>query len=472
MRVELHLLDLPAPRLTETLLRGPSATLQKISHRNRNRFEQSTETKQFKNRKEDLMRRLQRRSTTGDSFEQATDVVGRERLLLSLYLEYCGRTDSNWLPPFNTEIARSLLGVAGENWHKGRRRQVALLFFTRFDQLAALPFLCTRLAEAYAPPEPSESGPARTWHEQRSTVFDPAGPENIAKKIKREESFSQLMERFGVPNDGRFVEKLRQVFLLNEIKTAPLGKETSVFAEIETLKNERVSGNLLMGAAALKIMVQRVAKEGGRKWCGDWPRWITGFGCDPRYGRASAEGAKWWGWATDTELRLAQQGITGLTLRFFIKFLRNSLSGTEMESQFTIRSRFLLALFEAGKIQHARLLLNGPAYQRLDRKYRDPWTVALLRGTTDQTNIVCLRCTDDIYIIEGTHTFGLRMFHRNFPIDGFWERPSKAYQDKNLRISPVDCPVFLRHRQSGNWVNKFFDELHAKFHVEWSDVSI
>jgi hypothetical protein len=473
MRVDFHLPDLPVPRLTEALLRESSTILQEIARRNRDRFEQGTETPPFKNRKEELIQRLRRRVITGESFEEVSDVVGRERLLLSIYLGYLGRADArDWLPPFDNVLARSLLGNLGADWHAGRRQQVTLLFFMHFDQLPSLNFLCARLIEAYVTVRPHDRGPTQIWHEKRETLFNPASPENIAKQLRNAETLSTVMERYAIPNNGRLAEKLRQIFLLNAIKVAPFGIETPAFTEVEELRKQRASESMLMGAAALKIMVQRVATEGGRSWSDEWPRWITRFGCDPRYGRASAEGAKWWGWATDSELRLAQQGITGLTLEFFIGFLEDSLRGTEREGQFALRSRFLLALHKAKKIQQARLVLNWSSLQRLDRKHRNPYSVAHLSATMDQTSIVCLSCTDDIYVIEGTHNFGLRMFHRSFPVDGFWERPAKTYQDRDLRISPANCPVFLVHSQSGNWVKKFFDELRTKFHVEWDDVDL
>jgi hypothetical protein len=280
------------------------------------------------------------------------------------------------------------------------------------------------------------------------------------------------MERFAVPSDGRFAECLRQVFLLNAVRDCPLGEEIPALAEIESLKSERASLAQPMGAAALQIMVQRVANEGGRKWSGDWSKWITKLGCDPRHGRATAEGAKWWGWATDDELRLAQQGTTGLTLRFFIDFLRKSLQGTDKEPQFKLRACFLMELFESGKIQSARLALNWSAYQHLDKKYRDVWSVAHLSATTDDTSMICLKCVDDIFVIEGTHSFGLRMFHQHFPIRDFWENPKQRYQDQELRITPVDCPVFLPHDHGGRWVRKFFGFLRNQFHVEWDNVPI
>ena len=114
--------------------------------------------------------------------------------------------------------------------------------------------------------------------------------------------------------------------------------------------------------------------------------------------------------------------------------------------------------------------MNWATYEHLDRKYRDVWSVSHLSQTTDDTSMICLKCVDDIFVIEGTHSFGLRMFHQKFPIRGFWESPKQAYQDRELRISPGECPVFLRHDQGGKWVNGFFSNLRNRFHVEWHDV--
>lgn len=465
--------ELPALRIDAIQLAGVIGTVQAITARNLAKATPGGEPKPLKDRKEKMKRRLIERGNAG-TFEQATNEDGRERILLSLYLEYAARSDADWLDKFDENIASSVLGSNGREWHAGRRRQVTQLFFTHFDQLptSGLSLLCALLVDAYDSMESEGQGPAAKWRQHRKLVFSPAGHQGVAGSAGANETLPLLMERFGIPIDGRFAECLRQVFLLNAVSVCLLGKEIPALAEIELLKTERASVSQLMGAAALQIMVKRVANEGGRKWSGEWSNWITRLGCDPRHGRATAEGAKWWGWATDDELRLAQQGITGLTLRFFIEFLRRSLQGTEKEPQFALRARFLLGLFESGKIQSARLALNWSAYQHLDRKYRDVWTVSHLSATTDETSMICLKCIDDIFVIEGTHSFGLRMFHQTFPIPGFWERPKQTYQDRDLRISPGDCPVFLRHDQGGNWVTGFFRHLRTRFHIEWNDVRI
>lgn len=473
MRLDFRFKELAMPRIDAFQIAGAVRTLESITARNLARATSGGEPRQLKDRKEKMRRRLMERNGNL-TFEQATQEVGRERILLSLYLEYAGRSDATWLPKFDERIASSVLGTNGESWHAGRRRQAAQLFFTHFDQLPAsgLSHLCRLLAGVFGSVEIGGHEPTAKWQRNRKLIFSPAGHLGVAGVAGTNEPLLLLMERFGIPNNGRFAECLRQVFLLNAVRGCPLGKEIPALAEIEALKRERASVSQLMGAAALQIMVQRVAKEGGRKWRGGWPDWITRLGCDPRYGRATAEGAKWWGWATDDELRLAQQGITGLTLAFFIDYLRRSLHGTEKEPQFTLRAQFLRCLFESGKIQSARLALNWAAYQRLDQKYRDVWTVAHLSATTDETSMICLKCVDDIFVIEGTHSFGLRMFHQTFPIADFWEQPKQTYQDRELRISREECDAFLPHDQGGKWVYRFFQHLRTRFHIEWGDVRL
>lgn len=471
MYLDLTLKQLPSLQLDDAILSKPTKTLQKIIKINNQRFEQDYESKNFKNRKKELIVKLKNRKIRGESFEKASDVVGRQRLLLSLYIEHYGNSDSKWLPLFDKKVALSILGKDGTGYHIGRRRQVAVLFFTHFDRLTAITIVCSRLIESFLTDKAGESSDKRIriWHQNRKLLFTVNGPANIANQAKKSENLTALINRFEIPKQGRFSERLRQIFLLNKIKSAKIGQEVPAFAEIENLREEQASGHLLMGAAALKILIQRITMENNGNWTGSWPKWITRFGCDPRYGRRTAEGTKWWGWATTSELRLAMQGITGLTLRFFIKFLENSLKGTSRESQFDLRARFLMSIYESQKIITARLALNWNDYHRLDPKYRNPMSVSKLSSTTAQTSMICLQCIDDIFIIEGTHTFGLRAFHRQFPIKGFWEFPRDTYEDSEFRLSPANCPIFIRHVKSGTWVKKFYTEIRSEFHIEWTN---
>lgn len=452
--------DLRLPKLSEALLKRPLNRLRQIQERNEAKWGAAGSSKIFNNRKEKLRKRLQ--AAVCPRLEltkiQSTE-VGWQRLLLSLYVESHGQ---DWLPTFDDEVATVILGTDASAWNTSRRRQATLLFFERFDSLSALSFLADQLRKAYGVNVSAISGVGAIWASARSSIFHPDGPQRIAAKAAPSEKWEQLRERFGVPDKGKFSENLRQVYLLETLQRCALGDEPEVLQEIEKCRSESALDSLSLGAAALRILVLRVENEGRRQWPEGWRGWLVRLGCDPRMGRYSAEGAKWWGWATDSQWNLAVQGIIGLSLKFFFKFLDGTVSAHQWEE----RREFLETLFEEGKILDARLVLNAQCLQRLPPKMRDKWNTASLTSTTEDTCIIALLCSDDVSILEGTHTYGLRAFLRDFPVKGFWERVRQQYADSELRISPQRCPVFVAH--NGDWVGKFYRSLRRTLHIEWS----
>jgi hypothetical protein len=462
MHLDLKLPDLPrlSLSLSETLLRRPLANLLKIKTRNEERWGAGGGSRIFENRKEKLRKRLQGAiSPTKELKKIQSTEVGWQRLLMSLFIESHGQ---DWLPAFDDGVAPTVLGNDGTAWNASRRRQAAILFFERFDSLPALPFLATQLRSAFASHSTASGDKAEAWARERNIIFQPNGHERAAKAAKKGEALQQLMERYAIPATGAYAVKLRQVFLLETLQRCPLGEEPTVLREIETDRDKVAIDSLPLGAAALRILVSRVGEEGGRKWPKEWRKWLVRLGCDPRMGRHTAEGAKWWGWATSSQWNLAVQGIIGLSLKIFFDFL----DGTVSVHQWEERRQFLEACFNSGKILDARLVLNSRCMQRLPAKMRDRWNTASLNSTTEDTCIIALRCTDDIYLLEGTHSYALRAFHRSFPVKGFWERSTQNYTDAGLRIHENFCPVYVRHM--GDWASKFYNQLQSKFHVEWA----
>lgn len=460
MRLDLKLPDLPRPSLSDALLRRPLADLIKIKTRNEERWGAGAGSRIFENRKEKLRNRLKGAVNPKRELEKikATE-VGWQRLLLSLYIESNGQ---DWLPAFDDHIASDVLGSDGAAWTASRRRQAANLFFERFDTVPALSYLATQLRSAFENRSAAYGANEVAWKRYRKEIFQTDGHGRVAQAAKKSESLQQLMERHVVPTKGVFSIKLRQVYLLESLQRCTLGEEPDVLHEIEKDREKPAVDALPLGAAALRILMSRVEAEAGRKWPKEWRKWLVRLGCDPRMGRHTAEGAKWWGWATSSQWNLAVQGIIGLSLKIFFDFL----DGTVSVHQWEERREFLEACFDADKIIDARLVLNARCMQRLPAKMREKWNTASLSSTTEDTCIIALRCTDDIYLLEGTHSYALRAFHRTFPVKGFWERDRQQYADSELRISPRECPVFVRH--SGDWVWNLLYELRSKFHVEWS----
>jgi len=462
MRLELTTLNVSTPSLGGSILKRPLTSLNGIKKRNEERWGTSKGSPLFENRKERLRQRLQDARNPLKEIKkiQATE-VGWQRLLISLYVESYGQ---DWLPPFDNHLAVEMFGPDGARWNPSRRRQASQLFFQRFDELPALRFLARQLRSAFDSGKSERGRNAGVWVRVRNTIFQSDGPQQIAASAAEGETLADLMISHGVPEKGQFSEKLRQVYLLETLQRCSYGSEPTVLDEIENEREKVAIDSLKLGEAALRILITRVESEGRRQWPDGWRNWIVRLGCDPRMGRHNAEDAKWWGWATQSQRNLAIQGIIGLSLQFFFDFL----DGTVSVHQWEERREFLQDLFNSGKICDARLVLNQQCMKSLPTKMRDKWNTASLRSTTEDACIISLHCINDIYILEETHSYGLRAFHRTFPVKGFWERSRSEYRDNELRISPSNCPVFIRH--SGDWVRNFHNKLRRTFHPEWSNI--
>ena len=470
MLLELRLREIPAPRVSTLQLDAAVWTLQRITNR-----KEAGESKHFKNLKEELKERLMnpKRAAT---FEQTTAVVGRERLLLSLYLEHTGRSDTAWwLLPFDKTIAESVLGTDGAEWHSGRRRQAVQLFFTHFDALPALDELCYRLLESFADSESHTSSAVNVWHQKPATIFAIDGPQKVASAAYKGETLTELMARFALPKEGRFSARLKESFLLTRLESVELGQGQEILAELETIRNLPYQGGVPLGAAALRILIRRVLKAGG-DWKGDWPDWILRLGCDPAIPATSEIFGKWWGcWhPTREELDCAQRAVNRQTIEYFIQFLEQSLRGSPGQDQFEARAGFLRWLDDTRKIRRFKLLLHPRAYVALPNAYRQQrHRVAQIEGSGQGTSVIVMECTNDIWIVEGTHIFAIRAFKHDFPvIEVFSEnRRSYGYLSFTQGAMHRDTCSGIWKPHMGNWLHDLLWQIQYKFRVEWFDRS-
>ncbi len=428
-------------------------------------------------REEEMIQRLKNRRPH-ESFAQVTQGVGRERILLSLYTQFTGQKAADWLPPFNSEVASSVLGARGGEWHPARRRQASQLFFTHLDRLPALGMLCDRLRESHDCVGSDASEELAMRHKHRLDLFTPNGPDHLAKATQLGETLIELMDRFAIPREvggvqlsGRFAERLKECFLLSRLKAVELGGGQEILKEIQAMRDVPYQPGVPMGAAALRILTQRTLAAGGT-WKDDWADWLLKLGSDPALPN-SAEFRKWWScWnPTPTELECARRGLNRKTLEYFIRFLEASLSGTDAQDQFTRRSAFLRWLDESGKIRQFKLLLHPNAFEALPREYRQHRNrVARLDGSHTGASVIVFQCVDDVWIVEGTHSFAIRMFRGNFPVAEALAEARARYdyavftQGRMHKDAVEEIGIYKRHQ--GDWETGLLWKMQWAFRIE------
>jgi type 1 glutamine amidotransferase len=154
-----------------------------------------------------------------------------------------------------------------------------------------------------------------------------------------------------------------------------------------------------------------------------------------------------------------------MSLEEFIRLLEESLDGTPQGYQFPERRKFLEQLFRSGMVIDARLVIPNQMRSKIEKTtlqaIQPSWIVE-----NQNTSFVCLRCIDDVFIIEGTHNFALRGFvgAHSFPIRGYWDAGPRAYRGVDFRVARISCPIWEPHQ--GAWVEKFLNKLRYR-HIEW-----
>lgn len=411
----------------------------------------------------------------GQSFEECTNGRRREWLLLSLYLNDLGSEESRaWLPPLDNNVAVSILGEDPRGLKKHLRRLVTQLYFTHYgrERLPGLESLCWMLELAWRSASRENLDPiSRVWAEHADILFAMDAPDKVAERWKPGMSVHELADTFQIHQGGLFRERLLESLILSRLRRIPLASNDHELNDLVISEKERkLNSTLSLGAEAVQILVHRSQIENSSMVPENWSEQLVTYACDPRIPNTEMQ-QRWWGWATSSEKDVAIRALSKLSLQAFIKLLEQSLRGTNAEHQFPERSRMLLNLFKIGKVIDARLIVHRDLNYRLDARTKNVLRPSWVGGGPQHTSFICLRCTDDVFLIEGTHSFALRGFvgPDSFPVNGFWNSTPKGYHDSEFRVTEAKCPIYQRHH-TGDWIWDFVYQLRQR-QIEWRGLS-
>ncbi len=409
-----------------------------------------------------------------ESFEGYTAVRRRESLLLSLYLiDLASDSDRNQLPAFDERVANSILGGSESSIKRHIRRLATQLYFVHYceDRLPCLQWLSCRLQSSWKSEDAIQNSDpvSKSISAHADILFESQAPARVAEQWIQGESIEDLATRFSIPVDSLFNDRLTEEVILSRLRRA---SHTTIDTELDELvinsKERRLRSGHPLGAEAVKILIERSVNECQRRVPESWREQLVAYACDPRIPNAS-EQAKWWSWATQATKDVAIQALSELTLQQFIVLLERSLKGTPTAHQFPERKRVLLKLFELGKVIEARLVVHQALYHGMGARTREVLRPSRIRDGQDNPSFVCLRCTDEVFLIEGTHNFALRGFigRDSFPIRSFWSTEPKNYYDHQLRVQKARCDIYQVHQ--GDWAWSLTYQLR-RHHIEWRSI--
>lgn len=425
----------------------------------------------------DILRERFRDATMqGKSFDWATDVKRKQWALLKLYLtDLDEKSADDYLPEFNENLVVWALGSDKGRVKKHLLRLATYIFFTHFasEHLKCLKMLAAKLQESWQALSSARLAPdARVWSQDAERLFLVDGPVKVAKAWEPGIDVDALIDSYQIPEGSSFHECVLELVLLHRLRTTSLQEPDEELAEQLGKQKERImqtGSKGRLGAAAVKILVERSMKEGLFEVPDAWKEEIVHLACDPRTPN-SQEQAKWWGWASQQEKDVAIRSMAKLTIEKFIRLLELSLKGTANEHQFPARKRFLLNLFKLGKVIDARLVMGPNLKDAIDSKTRKSLSPGWIQGGGDRDrSYICLRCIDEVMLVEGTHSFALRGYVglSSFPIQRFWENSSRSFSQDDFVVPKWRCTtdVYQIHHQ-GDWVYGVVSQLR-EYHIDW-----
>jgi hypothetical protein len=418
-----------------------------------------------------LRKQLRAGFKAGRSFDSSTDVPRRSNLLLWVYLEDLASDETKRrIYPFTEEVAISILGSSSGHLRPDLRRLATLLYFSHFgeDRIPGLNWLANRLRDAWQHADPQKLDDAGlTWHSRASLLFYEDAPRKVARRWQNNVTVSQLAQHFSIPEASLFHRQLYEEVILKRVEDLPASATDTDLNQLVVAEKERiVRGGRTLGSLAVEILINRSINEFRSVVPKNWARILVHYACDPRTPSKEAR-HRWWGWAITYKRDMAIRALSWMSLEEFIKLLEDSLTKESERRQFPKRRDLLIKLFDKGLVIEARLVLPSRMRTQLHRNTIEAIQPSWHSGD-ENTSIVCLRCTDDVFLIEGTHSFSLRGFigPDSFPVRRYWDTEPRFYHHTDFRVQESRCTVYQRH-QGDYWVENFLNQLRRR-HVEWN----
>jgi hypothetical protein len=404
-------------------------------------------------------------------FVQYTNFPRRETTLLHLYCNDLHEDEKRkLLPPFDEIVGLSLLGGKKS---KVKLDQATRLFLTHFgeERIPCLSWLANWLRvswkKEYLEKQTGEISPYIT---EAETLFNVDAPQKVAQKRLKNETVEELALRLKIPDDSEFKKRLFNEIVLFRLKTT---SQNSVEPDLQQLivhsKEKKLGTGYDLGAEAVKIFIRRTINECGGKVPPSWRDLLVSFACDPRTLDRVAL-SRWWGWATNQEKQVACNALIQWGLDEFLDQLSKSL--LDDREQFEHRKDILRSIVYTGRAIDFRLVVSVDVFCALGDKIKKSLSPKIVKGDKNTISFICLKCIDDVFLIEGSSKFALRGFigEKKFPISNLWNNSDTEFS-KSIFITPEKkCNIYVKHLgDPKKWKWNFIQQLRSN-NIEWRNL--
>lgn len=320
--------------------------------------------------------------------------------------------------------------------------QLIRAFFSRFDVVAKnerlsdwAEFLRQQLSLLSIS---KDGGELAVYKDNATILFHPTGPANVVKYTQEKDiDFDNAIKELALSaySDSRFLTLCRYQYYLDTLKDIELGEDHEVLAEIvkKEVAEAPYSETRQLGHVALEILIDRAS---GSVISQAWQNTILTIAGDPRVPNTSRNYQRWWQILGEDRQAVVRGWLSRFDLRLFLEVLEQSArEGGEydIDRMFQPRKKFLEGMLGLGIVTDSRLFLSNMAEQYLLRNYKKSELPEYARIKTGQTSMIYVNLENKIHMVEGSHSFKIKVFKRLPSKPPITDYGVKLFTDSGLR---------------------------------------
>jgi len=307
----------------------------------------------------------------------------------------------------------------------------------------------------------------------RELIFSTYGPSRIVRQAQEENiDFDMVLDKYSLVgfSDARFTQLCRYQYYLQTLKSLNVGEDHSVLSEIvkRDVVNSPYTANKQLGHEILEILIDR---SGTDSISSSWQRAVLEIAGDPRVPKSAAKYQQWWSLLGDNRIAKVRGWLSSFDLKLFLEFLEQSAKesgNADMERMFGDRKIFMEGLLAQGLVTDSRLFLSKSAQMYLKKSYRKEELPAYARLNGTQTSVIYLNLSGRVRMIEGSHSFKLKLMDKLPSALGIDDYSVSTFDDSKLRTSPG----WSYQREYGNYSGNGFVEFAHHTQLSWQHRAI
>lgn len=342
--------------------------------------------------------------------------------------------------------------------------QLINAYFFRFNSLNATSIRAFRelIEEAYKS-KTLHTGDGFLSEIQRNITWlvQPLAPQEVAERAKLNNvPLENYLLNIGLSSvlESSFVASCRNQYFISALQSIPVGAHDPLLLEIAKpgIVNSSFDDSRLMGHRVLEILIDRSPKGAASK---SWRDLVMKIAGDPRVSRTAQNFQKWWQLLGEDRVEKVSGWLSQIDLQIFLDILEvNARGNSDVQRMFPPRKKFMEGLLSQGLVKRSRLFLSKDAVEHLKVRYRND-QIPEYAEVDQKTSIIYLELPEDIHLLEGTHSFKIKVLDALPDKKSLIDYSRKKYSDSYLRIHWIQH--YLREGKSRRYQSGHLDLTHT-----------